>query len=37
MEYSENIQGVEVHIEIKSLIMKTSGLFLKRINKVRFT
>jgi hypothetical protein len=36
MEESENIEDVEVHIELKSLIMVSSGIFLNTINKVRF-
>lgn len=36
MEESENIEDVEVHIELKYLIMASSGILLDTINKVRF-
>jgi len=36
MEESENIEDIEVRIESKSLIVRSSGFFLNTINEVRF-
>ena len=36
MEESVNIQDIQVHIELKSLIVRSSGFFLNTIKEVRF-
>lgn len=35
MEESQNIQDIEMHIELKSLFVRSSGFFLNTINEMR--